>query len=107
LAISGNCANPANLLSVLLLWKERWQAVQSVAQQLKQEHPEAFQPKQVRCRNGKIRELWAFTKVVRLKQYGCKRLVIGHETADLSDAPRFLLTDALHWDTALTLSSWI
>ena len=90
----------------LIVWKERWQPVQSVAQQLKQEHPEAFQPKQVRCRNGEIREIWAFTKVVRLKKYGRKRLVIVHETADLSDAPRFLLTDALHWDVARTFSTW-
>ncbi|NJL55728.1 hypothetical protein HC928_11355 [bacterium] len=90
----------------LMVWKGRWQAVQTVAQQLKQEHPEAFQPKQVRCRNGEIRAIWAFTKVVRLKKYGRKRLVIVHETADLSDAPRFLLTDALHWDAARTFSTW-
>jgi hypothetical protein len=24
--------------------------------------------------------------------------VIAHETEDLSDTPRFLLTDALHWE---------
>ena len=48
----------------------------------------------------------AFTKVVRLKKYGRKRLVIVHETEDLSDAPRFLLTDALHWDANRTFSTW-
>ena len=50
--------------------------------------------------------MWAFTKVVRLKRYGRKRLVIGHEQADLSDAPRFLLTDALHWESGHVLETW-
>jgi hypothetical protein len=62
----------------------------------RQEHPESFRPKNVRCRNGEIWQIWALTKVVRLKKYGRKRLVVVHETTDLSDAPRFLLTDALH-----------
>jgi hypothetical protein len=56
--------------------------------------------KKVRCRNNEIREIWVFSKVVRLKKYGRKRVAIVHELADLSDAPQFLLTDALHWDCA-------
>ncbi len=44
--------------------------------------------------------------VVRLKKYGRKRLVIVHETSDLSDAPRFLLTDALHWDASRVFTTW-
>ena len=47
-----------------------------------------------------------FTKVVRLKKYGRKRLVMVHETADLNDDPRFLLTDALHWDASRVLATW-
>jgi hypothetical protein len=31
-------------------------------------------------------EIWAFSKVVRLKKYGRKRLVIMHEKPDLSDS---------------------
>ncbi len=30
---------------------------------------------------------------------------IVHEKSDLSDAPRFLLTDALHWDASLQSAS--
>jgi hypothetical protein len=90
----------------LILWKDQWQPVQQVAQQLKQEHSESFRHQKVRCRNGEIREIWAFTKVVRLKKYGRKRLVIVHETDDLSDPPRFLLTDALHWNTSRTFATW-
>jgi hypothetical protein len=37
----------------------------------------------------KPKNYWAFTKVVRLKRYGCKRLVIVHETADLSEGFEF------------------
>src|SRR5256885_15768985 len=29
-----------------------------------------------------------------------------HEQADLSDAPRFLLTDALHWESGRVIETW-
>ena len=64
----------------LILWQGQWLPVQRVAAQLKQDHPESFRPIKVRCRNGDMREIWAFTKVVRLKKYGRKRLVMVHET---------------------------
>lgn len=60
----------------------------------------------MRCRNQERRELWAFSKVIRLKKYGCKRLTIIHEKADLSDPPRFLVTDALHWDASRVFATW-
>lgn len=84
----------------------QWQRVERVAEELKIEHPESFRHKLVRCRNGEQREIWAFTKVVRLKKYGRKRLVIVHEKSDLSDAPKFLLTDALHWDASRVFATW-
>jgi len=90
----------------LILWNGQWQQVQKVAEPLKHTHPESFRLKKVRCRNDEIRQLWAFTKVVRLKKYGRKRLVIIHEHSDLSDAPRFLLTDALHWDASRVFATW-
>jgi hypothetical protein len=46
------------------------------------------------------------TKVIRLKRYGRKRLVIVHEQDDLSDAPRFLLTDALPWESGRVIETW-
>ena len=90
--------------SRLILWQGQWQRVDGVAQTLRQEHPESFRAKVVTGRNGQQRDIWAFTKTARLKKYGSKRLVIVHETADLSDAPRFLLTDALHWDSSRTFA---
>lgn len=90
----------------LILWQDKWQQVQKVAEYLHQEHPESFVYKRVRCRNNEMREIWAFSKVVRLKKYGRKRLVIIHEKADLSDSPRFLLTDALHWDSSRVFATW-
>jgi hypothetical protein len=48
---------------------------------------------------GAVKPIWAFTKVVRLKKFGRKRLVVVHEQEDLQDAPRFLSTDALHWES--------
>jgi hypothetical protein len=89
-----------------LHWQGQWQRVDTVAQALRQAHPESFRAVRVRCRNGETKSFWVFTKVVRLKRYGRKRLVIVHEQDDLGDAPRFLLTDALHWDSGRVLETW-
>jgi hypothetical protein len=87
-------------------WYGQWRRVDAVAAALRQEHSESFRPMQVRGRNGATKRFWAFTKVVRLKRYGRKRLVIVHEQEDLSDAPRFLVTDALHWESGRVLETW-
>jgi len=67
-----------------------------VAVELKREHPESFRAIIVQCRNGEKKPCWVFTKTVRLKRYGRKRVVMVHEKSDLTDTPRFLVTDALH-----------
>jgi len=89
-----------------IMWNGQWQRVDQVAEGLKTAHPDSFRHKSVRCRNNEPREIWAFTKVVRLKKYGRKRLMITHEKSDLSDHPRFLLTDALHWDASRIFTCW-
>jgi hypothetical protein len=87
-------------------WQGQWRRVDAVAEELRHAHPESFRPVQVRCRNGKTKAFWAFTKVVRLKRYGRKRLGIVHENEALRDEPRFLLTDALHWESGRVLETW-
>lgn len=87
-------------------WQGQWQRVDTVAHTLRQAHPESFRAVRVRCRNGETKLVWVFTKVVRLKRYGRKRLVIVHEQADLGETPRFLLTDALHWESGRVLETW-
>lgn len=87
-------------------WQGQWQRIDTVAATLRQAHPDSFRPLTVRLRNGETKDTWAFTKVVRLKRYGRKRVVIVHEDADLSDTPRFLLTDALHWDRGRVIETW-
>ena len=89
-----------------IMWNGQWWRVEKVAQELKTEHPESFREKKVTCRGGETKEIWAFSKVVRLRKYGRKRLVIVHEKPDLSDSPRFLLTDALHLDASRVFSTW-
>jgi len=79
-------------------WYGQWRRVDRIAAELRQEHPESFRRMKVRCRNGEMKDYWVFTKKVRLKQYGRKRLFIVHETQELTDTPSFLLTDALHDD---------
>jgi hypothetical protein len=87
-------------------WAGQWRRVDAVAAQLRHDHPESFRPVRVRCRNGDTKTFWAFTKTVRLKRYGRKRLVIVHETEALTDTPRFLLTDALHWESGRVIETW-
>jgi hypothetical protein len=41
-------------------------------------------PLQVHCRNGETKTFWAFTKTVRLRRYGRKRIVMVHEQEDLN-----------------------
>jgi hypothetical protein len=87
-------------------WVGQWRRVDAVAAELRQAHPESFRAVRVRCRNGETKQWWTFTKVVRLKRYGRKRLVIVHDQADLRDAPRFLLTDAHHWESGRVIETW-
>jgi hypothetical protein len=87
-------------------WQGHWRRVDEVAAELRQQHPESFRPIKVQCRNGAEKVGFVFTKVVRLKRYGRKRWVIVHEHPDLSDAPRFLVTDALHWESGRVIQTW-
>ena len=89
-----------------ILWKDHWQRIDQIAAEFRREHPESFRRVQVRCRNGKQKEFWAFTKSVRLKRYGRKRLVMVHEREEWTDTPRFLVTDALHWESGRTIETW-
>ena len=88
------------------LLTNRWRRIDEVAAELRQTHPESFRIVQVRCRNGERTSSWVFTKTVRLKRYGRKRIVIVHERAELTDAPRFLVTDALHWESSRIIETW-
>src|SRR5215468_9742225 len=73
---------------------------------LRQTHPKSFRQVSARCRNGETKAFWAFSKSVRLKRYGRKRIAIVHERSDLTDQPRFLVTDALHWESGRIIETW-
>jgi len=89
-----------------ILWEEQWRRIDEVAAELRQTHPESFRLVQVRCRNGERKAFWVFTKTMRLKRYGRKRIVMVHEQADLTDSPRFLVPDALHWESGRIIETW-
>jgi hypothetical protein len=80
-----------------MLWHDQWRRIEEGATELPQTHPESFRQVYVRCRTGKRKEVWAFTKSVRLKRYGRKRIARVPERADLTDNPRFLVTEAVQW----------
>ena len=87
-------------------WQGHWRRVDAVAGALRHAHPESFRLMRVRCRNGETQAFWAFTQVVRLKRYGRKRLVLVPASAALRDAPRLLLTDALHGERGRVIETW-
>ena len=87
-------------------WKGRWRRIDGVAAELKEDHPESFRRVEYRSRKGETKICWGFSKAVRLKRYGKKRILIVHEKEDLSDKPRFLITDALHWEAKRILETW-
>lgn len=89
-----------------VLWHNQWLRIDAVAAELRQHSASAFRHYQIRQRNGETKDIWAFSKVVRLKKIGRKRMVIVHEQADLGDTPRFLVTDALHWDVKRVAITW-
>jgi len=89
-----------------ILWEDQWQRIDEVATRLRKMHPESFRKVAVRCRNGEQKEYWTFSKRGRLKRYGRKRIAIVHEQADLTDKPRFFVTDALHWESGRIIATW-
>ena len=89
-----------------ILWKDQGRRIDEVAVEFRQLHPESFRHVTVRCRNGEQKEYGAFTKSVRLKRYGRKRIAIVHEGGDLTDAPRFLVTDAVHGESGRMIEAW-
>jgi hypothetical protein len=89
-----------------ILWQDEWRRIDEVALELRQKHSESFRRVRVRCRNGEQKEFWAFTKTVRLKRYGRKRIAMVHERSDLADHPRFLVTDAVHWESGRIIETW-
>ena len=76
-------------------WKGQWCRIDEVANELKEQHPQAFRRIKYQTRVGENRVCWGFSKSLRLKRYGKKRILIVHEKEDLSDTPRFLVTNAL------------
>ena len=73
---------------------------------LKREHPESLRSMSGPCRTGEQQLYGAFTQPVRRKRDGRKRSVMGPEKPDLADAPRFLVTDALHGESGRMIEPW-
>lgn len=59
-----------------VLWPNQWRRIDAVAADLRQHSASAFRHYQICPRNGELKEIWAFSKVVRLKKIGRKRIVM-------------------------------
>jgi len=87
-------------------WSGQWRRIAEVAAELRREQPESFRMVRVRCRTGEPKPFGVFTNTVRLNRYGRKRMVMVHERAALTDSPRFLVTDARHWESGRIIETW-
>jgi len=89
-----------------VLWKDQWVRLDEVAKQLRTESPRSFREYECEKRNGEKQKFWAFTKVVHLKRYGRKRIMIMHYTEELSDEPHFYITSGISWKPPRILRTW-
>jgi hypothetical protein len=87
-------------------WQGQGQRLDPVATVLRARHPESFRVLQGRCRQGETKRFGVFPKVVRLNRYGRKRIVIVPEQAARDDPPRFLVTEALPWESGRVIAPW-
>ena len=90
----------------LIVWDNVYQRIQDVAVQLRQHSPQSFREVTFQKRNGEQETNWVFSKCVRLKKFGKVRIFIVHEREDLTDTPRFLVSNALHWESKRALETW-
>ncbi|MBI4855117.1 MAG: hypothetical protein HY819_25220 [Acidobacteria bacterium] len=58
-------------------WEGNWTRVDEVGANLRNKHKESFRMVKVKCRNGEEKLFWVFSKAMRLKKYGKKRLAMG------------------------------
>lgn len=49
---------------------------------------------------GEKESYYSFCRTVRIHNFGKQRLLINHSEADLSDSPRFYISNRLHWQAA-------
>lgn len=87
-------------------WEGPWLQLDRVAEKLRLESPGSFRAVQLRALDGTAKIAALFSRSIRLDHYGRKRIVILHETAELSDSPIFLFTDALFWEGRRIAQLW-
>jgi hypothetical protein len=49
---------------------------------------------------GQAESYYSFCRTVRIENFGKQRLLINYSQADLSDSPRFFISNRLHWQAA-------
>jgi len=90
-----------------LFWINRWLRAENIDEILRKESPKSFNRCEVKIRGKKDKSYWVFTKVLSLRKgWGKKRIAIVHEREDLTDAPRFLITNAKNWHGGKMIQEW-
>lgn len=81
-----------------ILFDGKWQRIDLVDDFLRKTRPQSFRRKEIKRLNGEKKTVWVFSKVVRLRKFGRKRIAIVHKKENLEDEATYLITDAFHWE---------
>jgi hypothetical protein len=67
---------------------------------------EAFREIEVEKRNGKKKKVWAFSKVMKLKQLGYRRIVGTYDSEQRQGEPELYVTNNKQWEAKKVLQTW-
>ena len=89
-----------------ILWQEEWRRIDEVARSYDRNIRRVFAESACDVATGSRKSFGPLPKPIRLKRYGRKRIAMVHERSDLTDKPRFLVTDAVHWESGRIIETW-
>jgi hypothetical protein len=87
----------------LVLVENRWTNIMEFLGGLPKE---AFRQIEMEKRNGKWKRVWAFSKVMKLKQLGYRRIVAVYDNEQRQGEPELYVTSNKQWEAKKVLQTW-
>jgi DDE family transposase len=87
----------------LVLVENRWT---NIIEFLNRLPSQAFRQVEIKKRNGEKKELWAFSRVMKLKQLGWRRVVAAYDNEQRQGEPELYVTSNKQWEAKKILQTW-
>jgi hypothetical protein len=87
----------------LVLVENRWTNIMKFLGGLPKE---AFRHIEIEKRNGEKKRVWAFSKVMKLKQLGYRRIVAAYDNEQREGEPELYVTNNKQWEAKKILQTW-